>query len=127
LARGLGYVGTRGNVNYGFTIGSVDGVRGLGVPTSVNWVQGVANLELRRSFLLGARWAAQAVAFTDAAAFEEMSTVGGRGGPGAALSVGAGVRVVPTWIASITPRLDLARLLEPERVWFLQLGLNQYF
>jgi hypothetical protein len=127
LARGLGSIGTRGNANYGATVGSVDGVRGLGVPTSVNWVQGVANLELRRSFLLSARWALQAVAFTDAAAFEEMSVAGGRGGPGAALSVGAGLRVIPTWIASITPRLDLARLLEPERVWFLQLGLNQYF
>jgi hypothetical protein len=56
-----------------------------------------------------------------------MSVAGGRGGPGAALSVGAGLRVIPTCIASVTPRLDLARLIEPERVWFLQLGLNQYF
>lgn len=127
LGRWIGNIATRGNANYGFRVGSVGGVRGLGVPTSVNWVQAVANVELRQSFLLGGRWAVQAVAFTDAAAFEEMSVAGGRGQTGAALSVGAGVRLVPTWIASITPRLDVSRLLEPERVWFVQLGLNQYF
>jgi hypothetical protein len=127
MARAKAGVGTRGNANYGFSLSSVSGVRGLGVPTSVNWIQALSNLELRRSFLLGGRWALQAVAFFDAAVFEEMTVSGGRGSRGGALSSGAGLRLIPTWIASITPRLDVSRLLEPERVWFVQLGLNQYF
>jgi len=120
-------IGTRGNVNYAETVGSVDGVRGLRDATYFNWLQVVANLEIRQSVQLGPRWAFQGVAFYDASFFEQMTAEGGRGDALGAFSLGLGARVVPTWISSIALRLDVARLLAPELAWFAQFGLKQYF
>ena len=119
--------GTRGNVNYGFVLGSVRGVRGLEEARYFNWLQAFANLELRRSFRLGERSALQVVGFVDGAAFESLNASGGRGGPGTALALGAGLRLVPTWLSSIAPRIDVSRVLTPEPSWFVQLGIHQYF
>jgi len=127
VGRAEGIVGTRGNVNYGWTVGSVGGVRGLRDATYFNWVQLVGNLEVRQSLRLGQRWALQGVAFYDAAVFEQMTVEGGRGTARGAFSFGVGARVIPTWISNIVLRLDTARLLAPELSWFTQLGLNQYF
>ena len=120
-------VGSRGNVNYAETVGSVDGVRGLRDATYFNWLQVVGNLEFRRSVQLGPRWAFQGVAFYDAAFFEQMTAEGGRGEARGAFSLGLGARLVPTWISSIALRFDVARLLAPELAWFAQFGLKQYF
>jgi hypothetical protein len=120
-------VGTRGNVNYSNLLGSIAGVRGLRDAQYFNWVQALSNLEVRHSVLLSARWALQGVMFTDAALFEQMTPAGGRGAAGAALAVGLGVRVVPTWLSSIVLRLDASRLLAPAPANFAQVGLNQYF
>jgi hypothetical protein len=120
-------VTTLGNANYGFVIGSVNGVRGLPDSTYFTWAQGLANLELRHSFQLWPRWALQAVAFADAAAFEQLTADGTRGDRTAALSLGAGARVVPTWLSSLILRLDVARLMAPDDAWFVQVGLDQYF
>ena len=61
-----------------------------------------------------------------AAVFEPMTASGGRDVAQGATSVGAGLRLVPTWISSLTLRIDASRLLAPEPAWFLQLGLTQY-
>jgi hypothetical protein len=127
VSRVSGAIGTRGNVNYNFLVGSLDGVRGLRDAYYFNWAQVFSNLELRHSLQLGARWALQGVSFVDAALFERMNDVGRRGAAQAALSVGVGVRVVPTWISNFVLRLDGARLLAPEQAWFQQIGLTQYF
>jgi hypothetical protein len=127
LGRIESMVGTRGNANYGFVLGSVDGVRGLPDATYYNWAQALGNVELRQSLQLWPRWAMQAVAFADAAAFEQMTAAGGRGDRNGALSVGTGARLVPTWISALILRVDVARLLAPETAWFAQIGLNQYF
>jgi hypothetical protein len=127
MARLESSIGTRGNVNYAETVGSVGGVRGLRDATYFNWLQVVGNLEIRQSVLLGPRWAFQGVAFYDAAFFEQMTAEGGRGEAQGAFSLGLGVRVVPTWISSIALRFDVARLLAPELAWFAQFGLKQYF
>jgi hypothetical protein len=120
-------VGTRGNVNYGFLLGSVDGVRGLLDSFYFNWAQAFSNLELRKSFDLPGRWALQAVLFGDSAVFEPMNEAGDRGSVTTAMALGAGARVVPTWISNIVLRLDVARVIKPEPAWFAQIGLNQYF
>jgi hypothetical protein len=127
VSRAEAAVGTRGNVNYGFLLGSVDGVRGLRDSFYLNWVHAFANVELRQSFLLRARWALQGVLFADAALFEPMDAEGRRGRSDAALALGAGVRLLPTWLSSVVLRLDASRLIAPEPAWFTQLGLNQYF
>lgn len=127
MARVDGAVGTRGNANYGILLGSVDGVRGLRDAAYFNWAQVLANVELRQSVRLGQRWALQGVVFCDAAALEQMTSEGGRGDQTGALSLGAGARLVPTWISNLLLRLDASRLLAPELAWFTQLGLEQYF
>ncbi len=127
IARVDGAVGTRGNANYGILLGSVGGVRGLRDAAYFNWAQLLSNLELRQSVRLGQRWALQGVVFSDAAAFEQMTAEGRRGEQNVALSLGAGARLVPTWISNLILRLDASRLLEPELAWFTQLGLKQYF
>jgi hypothetical protein len=91
------------------------------------WLQAVVNVELRQSLRLGRRWALQVVGFTDAALFEPMTAVGARAPAEHALSLGAGLRVVPTWLSAIVLRVDGARLVAPEGAWFVQLGLSQYF
>jgi hypothetical protein len=122
-----GVLGTRGNVNYGFLLGSLAGVRGLPDARYFDWAHAFVNLELRQSFLPLERWAFQLVAFSDAAAFEPMTASGGRGEADIAFCAGLGARVVPTWISSVALRLDAARLVAPERAWFAQFGLKQYF
>lgn len=118
---------TRGNVNYGFLLGSVGGVRGLLDAYYFNWLHAVSNWELRQSLRLGGRWAVQGVAFVDAAAFEPLDAAGGRTRAETALSVGGGARLVPTWLSTLVLRLDVARALAPRAAWFAQVGLNQYF
>ena len=44
-----------------------------------------------------------------------------------AISTGAGLRIVPTFLTQIVGRVDLARLHAPEERWFLQIGVTQYF
>ena len=127
ITRVEGALGTRGNANYSFLLGSVNGVRGLPDATYFTWAQLLANSELRQAIRLGERWALQGVLFSDAALFEQIDAEGGRGPAGSALSVGMGARVVPTWISSLVLRLDGARLIQPEPAWFAQVGLNQYF
>jgi hypothetical protein len=127
MARGAAAALTRGDSNFSLPLGSLYGVRGLRDGHYFNWAQAFANLELRQAIRFAPRWAVQAVVFADAAAFEQLLASGDRGQAGQALSVGGGVRVVPTWLASVVLRLDLARLMLPEQRWFLQLGLGQYF
>ncbi len=117
---------TRGNPNFSYLVGSVEGVRGLQDNLYRNWVQAFANLEARHGVWLAPRWALQGVAFVDGAAFERFAESGTRGPTAAALSGGLGVRLVPTWLASTVLRIDVAYLVTPERRPFVQLGLKQY-
>ncbi len=126
-ARVVGAVSTRGNAGFSQLLGSLAGVRGLEDGLFRNWLQSYGNLELRQALPLADRWALQGVLFGDVAAFEQIDASGARGRMGSAYSTGLGARVIPTWLASVVLRLDLARLLSPSQSWFLQFGLNQYF
>lgn len=126
VARLDGSASTRGNPNFSYLVGSVEGVRGLPDNLYRNWVQGFANLELRHGEWIAPRWAVQGVAFLDGAVFERLDESGGRGPAVAALSGGLGARLVPTWLASTVLRIDVAYLVAPERRPFVQLGLKQY-
>jgi len=126
-ARAVGAVSTRGNAGFSQLLGSLMGVRGLEDGLFRNWLQTFGNFELRQALPLAERWALQGVLFSDLAAFEQIDASGARGRPGSACSVGVGARVIPTWLANVVLRLDLARLLSPSQTWFLQFGLNQYF
>jgi len=126
-ARAVGTVSTRGNANFSQILGSLAGVRGLEDGLFRNWLQTYGNFELRQALPFAERWALQGVLFSDLAAFEQIDPGGGRGLRGTAYSVGIGARLIPTWLANVVLRLDLARLLAPSQSWFLQFGLSQYF
>ncbi|MDB4986513.1 MAG: hypothetical protein JWN04_1691 [Myxococcaceae bacterium] len=134
LARGLVWttrlmasVSTRGNPNASSLLGSIQGVRGLADSLYRNWAQAFVNLELRQAVPLLDRLAMQAVLFADAAEFQRLDAAGARAERLTALSFGAGLRLLPTFIAEAVLRLDVARLIQPNQVWFSQFGVTQYF
>ena len=127
MARLRGDARSPGNPDFSALVGSQRGVRGLEDSLYRNWAQIFTNVELRQAIPLSERWALQAVVFADGAVFQQMDASGARGDRGDALSVGAGTRVVPTWLATIVARVDVARLISPSQLWFVQFGLNQYF
>jgi hypothetical protein len=118
---------TRGNANFSYWLGSHRGVRGLDDSTYAAWSVAFANLELRQSVRVASRWAVQGVLFADLATFEQIDVRGSRENAESALSVGAGARVVPTFLSQIVLRLDVSRVLAPEQKWFVQFGTSQYF
>ncbi|HEX5655806.1 MAG TPA: hypothetical protein VFX59_01370 [Polyangiales bacterium] len=126
-ARLVAGVGARGNPNSSFLIGSIEGVRGLDDSLYRNWAQSMINVEFRQALPILDRVALQVVAFADAAAFERMKPSGARGEGIIASSVGAGLRIVPTFLATFVARFDMARLLAPDSLWFPQVGVAQYF
>ncbi|MET0793426.1 MAG: hypothetical protein ABW061_18030 [Polyangiaceae bacterium] len=126
-ARAVFAASTRGNAGFSQMLGSIEGVRGLEDGLYRNWLQAFANLELRQAVPIAERWAVQGVLFGDAAAFEQLEPNGGRGAAEQALSVGSGLRVIPTWLANVVIRVDVARLIAPYQTWFTQVGINQYF
>lgn len=127
MTRMAGSLRTRGNPDWSVLVGSLRGVRGIEDSLYRNWAQAYANVELRQAIPISERWALQGVLFADGAIFEQMNSTGGRGDAGDALSVGIGARIIPTWLAAIVGRVDLARLITPDQLWFVQLGLSQYF
>jgi hypothetical protein len=127
LGRSVSSAVTRGDPNAANLLGSIEGVRGLRDGYYRTWLQSYANLELRQALPIASRWALQGVLFGDAAAFEQVTASGARGASGTALSLGAGTRLIPTWLAGLLLRVDAARLLAPESAWFVQVGLGQYF
>lgn len=126
-ARWASALSSRGNANASYLVGSIEGVRGLDDARYRSWVQTTLNIELRQALPLLERLALQGVLFVDAAAFERMNARGGRAEGVLASSVGAGARVLPTFLAQLIFRLDVAYLLAPQRSWFMQMGVAQYF
>lgn len=127
MARADGRTTSRGNANSSYLLGSYEGVRGLDDTRHHSWLQGFVNVELRQSLRLAERWALQFVLFADTGAAAEIDARGQKNGAMQALSTGAGIRVVPTFLASLVLRFDVARLHVPESLWFHQFGVSQYF
>jgi len=127
MTRTMLSLSTTGNANFSTLLGSIDGVRGIEDNLYRNWAQALGNVELRQTFVVIGRWALQGVAFGDAAAFDPLDADGRPGGVVGAVSVGGGVRIIPTWLASVVVRADAAYLATPTERGFFQLGLSQYF
>lgn len=118
---------TYGNPNHNVLLGSQEGVRGLRDAFYRDRQHASLNVELRHAIKLAERWAVQGALFSDVAVFEPMDERGKPTRAKHAISAGAGVRLVPTFLTQLLLRLDLARLFAPEERWFLQFGVTQYF
>lgn len=124
-----------GDPNHSFLLGSVPswrmfgigGIRGLADNVHHDAFHAFGNVEARWALPLAKRWFLQGVAFVDGGTFAPMNAVGDVQRPDAALSVGGGVRLVPTFLAWLVPRIDAGRALAPVPSWFVLTGLSQYF
>ncbi|MBI2392791.1 MAG: hypothetical protein HYV09_24615 [Deltaproteobacteria bacterium] len=125
--RGVAEAVNAGNANHSLLLGSIEGVRGLPDTLFRDRAHAYANVELRHAIDLGRRWHVQPVIFADAARFQVMDANGAPMAARSALSVGAGVRLLPTALIDTCLRVDVARRLLPSATWFVQLGIDQYF
>lgn len=124
-----------GDPNHSYLLGSVPswrafgigGIRGLADNVHHDALHAYGNLEARGALQLGKRWFLQGVAFVDGGVFRDMDAEGSVQRAQGALGVGGGVRLVPTFLAWLVPRVDAGRALAPTPGWFVLTGLSQYF
>lgn len=115
------------NPNHSVLMGSIAGVRGLSDNLYRNRAQTYMNLELRHAIQVAPRWALQGVLFSDFGAFQPFTEEGSQKDWIGTVNVGAGIRVVPTFLANTLLRVDFAQLLAPSPNSLLQIGITQYF
>lgn len=127
MINGVAEAVNRGNLNHSVLIGSIAGVRGLSDNLFRNRAQTYGNLELRHAIPLAACWALQGVLFSDAGAFQRFTDQGQLRSWQTAVNIGAGFRVVPTFLSNTLLRVDFAQLLPPTPNSLVQFGITQYF
>ncbi len=120
-------VNNSGNPNHSLLLGSITGVRGLSDNLYRNRTHTYANVELRHAVKVAPRWALQGVLFSDVGAFESFTETGQLRAWQGAVNVGAGLRVIPTFLSNTLLRVDAARLFVPDQNWLVQVGITQYF
>ncbi|MBS0169115.1 MAG: hypothetical protein JSR62_02065 [Nitrospira sp.] len=120
-------VNNSGNPNHSLLLGSITGVRGLSDNLYRNRTHSYANVELRHAVKVAPRWALQGVLFSDAGAFESFTETGQVRAWQGAVNVGAGLRVIPTFLSNTLLRVDAAHLFVPVQNWLVQVGITQYF
>lgn len=120
-------VNNSGNPNHSLLVGSIAGVRGLADNLYRNRALTYTNLELRHAIQVAPRWAVQGVVFSDFGAFQSFTERGTLRPWRGAVNVGAGVRVIPTFLSNTLLRIDLAQLFSPSPNSLVQFGITQYF
>ncbi|MCE3222625.1 MAG: hypothetical protein K0S58_805 [Nitrospira sp.] len=120
-------VNNSGNPNHSLLIGSIAGVRGLSDNLYRTKAQTYMNLELRHAIQVAPRWALQGVLFSDIGAFQPFTEEGREREWIGTVNVGAGIRVIPTFLANTLLRVDFAQLLAPSPNSLIQVGITQYF
>ena len=120
-------VNNAGNPNHSLLIGSIEGVRGLSDNLYRNRAQAYTNLELRHAIQVAPRWAVQGVLFSDFGTFQSFTEDGTLRDWRGAVNIGAGVRIVPTFLSNTLLRVDFSQLLAPTPNSLVQFGITQYF
>ncbi|MEQ1793338.1 MAG: hypothetical protein ABL970_04025 [Nitrospira sp.] len=120
-------VNNSGNANHSLLLGSITGVRGLSDNLYRNRAQAYTNLELRHAVAVAPRWAVQGVLFSDFGAFQSFTETGSLRSWQGTVNIGAGIRVVPTFLSNTLLRVDAAHLFLPVQDWLVQVGITQYF
>ncbi|HMU54513.1 MAG TPA: hypothetical protein PKA61_05885, partial [Nitrospira sp.] len=73
------------------------------------------------------RWALQGVLFSDFGAFQSFTETGTPRAWLGAVNVGAGMRLIPTFLSNTLLRIDAAQLFSPSPNSLVQIGITQYF
>jgi hypothetical protein len=73
------------------------------------------------------RWALQGVLFSDFGTFQSFTEDGNLRPWRGAVNVGAGLRLVPTFLSNTLLRVDFAHLFAPSPNSLVQFGITQYF
>lgn len=120
-------VNNSGNPNHSLLIGSITGVRGLSDNLYRNRAQAYTNLELRHAVAVASRWAVQGVLFSDFGTFQSFTEEGRLQHWQGTVSVGTGIRIIPTFLSNTLLRVDIAQLFSPSHNTLLQIGITQYF
>lgn len=120
-------VNNSGNPNHSVLIGSIAGVRGLSDNLYRSVAQAYTNLELRHAIQVAPRWALQGVVFSDAGTFQSFEATGTLRSWLGAVNVGAGIRIIPTFLSNTLLRIDAAHLFAPSPNSLVQFGVTQYF
>lgn len=120
-------VNNSGNPNHSVLIGSIAGVRGLSDNLYRNRAQAYTNLELRHAVQVAPRWAIQGVLFSDFGTFQSFTEDGKVQDWRGTVNIGAGVRIVPTFLSHTLLRVDVAHLFSPSQNSLIQFGITQYF
>lgn len=120
-------VNNTGNPNHSLLIGSIEGVRGLSDNLYRNRAQAYTNLELRHAIQVAPRWAIQGVLFSDFGTFQSFTEDGKLRDWRGTVNIGAGVRIVPTFLSNTLLRVDVAHLFSPSPNSLIQFGITQYF
>jgi hypothetical protein len=117
-----------GDPNHAVILGTADGVRGLPDNLFRNAAHVYGNLELRHALELTKRLFVQGALFADAATYTQMDLQGQVQPIRGAIGVGGGLRLVPTFLSGIVPRLDAgAVLFERKPEPFIRFGAAQFF
>jgi hypothetical protein len=125
-----------GDPNHSFLLGSISSWRGSfgtvgglrGLPDNRNrdaW-HVFSNIEFRHSLSITSRLYLQGALFTDGGVYRRMNSKGHVLDVEPGWSTGAGIRLLPTFLAGVILRLDAGRLFLPEPAWFTQFALSQY-
>ncbi len=120
-------VNKSGNPNHSVLLGSIAGVRGLSDNLYRNRAHAYSNLEFRHAIQLAPRWAVQGVVFSDFGAFQTFTDQGNVRDWRGAVNVGAGFRIIPTFLSNTLLRVDFAHLFSPSPNSLVQFGITQYF
>ena len=120
-------VNSSGNPNHSLLIGSIAGVRGLSDNLYRNRAQAYTNMELRHAIQVAPRWATQGVLFSDFGAFQSFTGDGNVRDWRGTVNIGAGMRIVPTFLSNTLLRVDMAHLFSPSPNSLIQFGITQYF
>jgi hypothetical protein len=136
IANLVGEAVNRGDPNHSFLLGSISqgrgsfgqigGIRGLPDNRNRDAWHVFSNLELRHSIDITSRLFLQGAAFVDGGVYQRMNSAGHLLATEPALSGGAGIRLLPTFLAWAMLRLDGGRLFLPTEGWFVQLAFSQY-
>jgi hypothetical protein len=136
VANVVGEAVNPGDPNHSFLLGSISawrgsfgtvgGVRGLPDNRNRNAAHLFSNVELRHSFELTSRLFLQTAVFTDGGVYRRMNSAGEVLAAEPAFTGGAGLRLLPTFLAWAIARVDGGRVILPEPGWFVQFAFSQY-